>query len=289
MRISPRLVRLARKSSPQAIALLRAAGGLEAAQNELRWIKNELPKSQWSSAIARRARLEPLQYILGTQPFGSLEILCEAGVLIPRWETEEWATKLADLIREIGPVNAVDACTGTGCTPLLLKHEAPESTFGAFDISETAVSLARKNAERLACNIAVVQGDVFDRSLGEKWHSVDLVTANPPYIPKEDYDKPLALDGPEKSVRMYEPRLALVGHVEFYSALMTNLVLPLECSGFVFELGYEEQVEAVARMAPDGWKTGRYYDSAGRLRCVVGWRERSRMAVLEQLACGTRE
>lgn len=110
-----------------------------------------------------------------------------------------------------------------------------------------------------------------------------MLTSNPPYIPLEDYEKPVALDGPEKSVRLYEPQLALVGKLEFYTALMENIVLRLGCTGFVFELGYEEQVLEVERLLPQDWDMGRYYDLAGRLRCVVGWEQNSALVALKSL------
>lgn len=281
-RISPKLARLARQNSPLLPPLLRATRTLESAKNELRWIQNELPQHQWSSAIARRARMEPLQYILGSQPFGSLEIGCEPGVLIPRWETEEWVHKLIDILRPLRPLTVVDACTGTGCIPLLIKHELPKWHVSAFDVSDQALSLAKRNCLRLDVHVDVHYGDVFDKETEKRCGEVDLITANPPYIPLEDYRKPVLLDGPEKSVRLFEPQLALVGHLEFYTALV-GLVRALNCKGFVFELGYEQQVEATAALLPKGWEMGSYYDLAGRLRCVVGWRKDSELALLRQL------
>ncbi|KAG7821708.1 hypothetical protein KL928_000183 [Ogataea angusta] len=68
------------------------------AAQELRWIQQELPKSQWQTAVEQRARLVPLQYILGSQPFGDLTIKCKPGVLIPRNDTEEWCEALKQVI-----------------------------------------------------------------------------------------------------------------------------------------------------------------------------------------------
>ena len=133
--------------------------------------------------MRRRAGGEPLQYILGTQPFGDLEILCKKGVLIPRADTEAYTLKVAGLVKELleaqtlqmyheNGVNAkngtktlriLDMCTGTGCISLLLylmcapritgskpNDSCPFSsntsmTVLGVDLSETALDLARAN------------------------------------------------------------------------------------------------------------------------------------------------
>lgn len=126
----------------------------------------------------RRGRGEPLQYVLGNQPFGPLEILCKRGVLIPRQETEAYTYHLASIILKCLPdildlsshqrglfsgskhchhplpLRILDLCTGTGCIPLLLAHlllsgsssSSPLNVeVAGIDISALAVSLARKN------------------------------------------------------------------------------------------------------------------------------------------------
>ncbi|KAJ5504668.1 hypothetical protein N7463_007542 [Penicillium fimorum] len=112
-----------------------------------------------------RSRGYPLQYILGDQPFGDLEILCRRGVLIPRPETESYTYQAAKLVREIAldrkdaskppnkarPLRVIDLCTGTGCIPLLLHASlAPhfqQLEITGVDISPTALSLAQENLE----------------------------------------------------------------------------------------------------------------------------------------------
>ena len=84
------------QSSRYLPLLLKATGDLPSAENELRWLREHVNKVLPPTAphqqrkrdllalCKRRAKLEPLQYILGSQPFGDLEILCRPGVLIPR-------------------------------------------------------------------------------------------------------------------------------------------------------------------------------------------------------------
>ena len=81
--------------SPLLPLLLRACRDLPSARNELRWLRQHAatktsksasnPQTSLHHMCAERARGRPLQYILGTQPFGALEILCKPGVLIPRY------------------------------------------------------------------------------------------------------------------------------------------------------------------------------------------------------------
>ncbi|TFY73655.1 hypothetical protein EWM64_g10357, partial [Hericium alpestre] len=95
-----------RLASSHAMARLRqtlsAAIGHESAKQELKWMQQALSSPppgparampDLASMVARRAHGEPLQYILGTQPFGPLHIRCRAPVLIPRPETEDWALR----------------------------------------------------------------------------------------------------------------------------------------------------------------------------------------------------
>ena len=108
-RLSTALLSHARRIDPFLPLLLRSCRDLPSVVNELRWIRehvetvalarkqNRLDR-QWISFLRslcmQRSRGKPLQYILGTQPFGDLEILCRAGVLIPR--CVRWL--LADLV-----------------------------------------------------------------------------------------------------------------------------------------------------------------------------------------------
>lgn len=304
-RISPKLVKQALRDSRLLPPLLRANPNLEQAKLELKWIKNELPKSQWHDAIRRRSKLEPLQYILGSQPFGALDILCRRNVLIPRWETEEWVMRISALVRKYhsqadGQLKILDVCTGSGCIPLLLNYELSEVQniplkVHGCDISKEAVDLSMTNLKKYeeiyplsSQNIEFSKGDIFDESILQNIlldKKLSLVTSNPPYIPIHDFNSPVLINGIEKSVRQYEPSIALVGENEFYEALVKNVILKLNPEGFVFEVGYIEQVEFVANMLAQKsyWLCGMMKDSSGNVRCVVGWMKGSKMQSLQEV------
>ena len=100
VRLSPRTLRQAFKESPLLPILLRSCRDLSSARNELRWLlESEKGNPAWSKngrvysnsdadrlrkLCVERGKGVPLQYILGTQPFGELDIKCKPNVLIPR-------------------------------------------------------------------------------------------------------------------------------------------------------------------------------------------------------------
>jgi HemK-like putative methylase len=196
-RLAPALLHHARRRNPLLPILLRECRDTRSAQNELRWLTEHAIALQsspryhqerhrpralssapgWKTIlrklVRRRARGEPLQYILGTQPFGDLEILCERGALIPRSETEAYTVRLAELVEDLRQETAtkrqklriLDLCTGTGCISLLLHSLLKPPDFSqvvandalndlsfnagleilGMDISNAALRLAKKN------------------------------------------------------------------------------------------------------------------------------------------------
>lgn len=255
--------------------LIPACKTMESASQELKWIKNELPKQQWLQACKQRSELVPLQYILGTQPFGHLEIKCRKNVLIPRWETEEWSHLLVESVKNIKNLKVLDVCTGTGCIPLLMADLIPHSQIKGIDISQDALDLALENKTSLGIsNVEFVKGDVFDENIldGTKF---DLITANPPYVTEKSYYS----KDTEESVRIYEPKLALIGDTEFYKALIENVVKPSGADGFIFELAEENQVQTTKKLLNSNWKVTTFTDSNGKLRCVFGYKVGSQMQI----------
>src|SRR3990172_9337879 len=133
--------------------------------------------------LARRARGEPLQYILGHVDFLGLKIHVGKGVLIPRPETELLVEEAMEEIKKKGPgpLHILDLCTGSGCVALALAREFPRAEVYAADVSKTGVRYAKKNAALNGLgNIMFLTGSLF-RPVGNDL-SFDLITANPPYI-----------------------------------------------------------------------------------------------------------
>lgn len=292
-RIPPSLFQQARKINHLLPFVLKGThGDLEAAQNELRWMTQEFksPKRLKQACLKRRNNY-PLQYILGSQPFERLDVLCRPGVLIPRWETEEWTLKVARALKDSKnnkEIKVLDLCTGTGCIPLLLSVFLKASDIWAVDISDTALSLVEQNLihnkselkmKDLGNSFTIQKSDVLANELAKSLpKSVDLITANPPYIPNYyNLNSPV-----ERSVRLYEPKLALIGDKEFYTAIFHH-ACNLNAKGLVLEVGDQDQINHLYDLATQFnkttseidciWRFGSMNDSNGKPRIAVLWKQ----------------
>jgi release factor glutamine methyltransferase len=160
---------------------------------------------RYRALIAERARRIPLQHLTGTAPFGPLMLRVGPGVFIPRPETEsllEWA--IGSLERQgVSPQpTIVDLCTGSGALAAALAHRWPSAAVIAVDDSPTALEYARHNTA--AAGIRLVEADVTAPDLlPELDGTVDLVVANPPYIPEDAELEP--------EVAEHDPHHALFG------------------------------------------------------------------------------
>lgn len=93
-RLSHQLLAKAWKENPLLPLLLRPCRDLQSARRELQWLTEHAitsrpgEKEDWRRLLHKicheRSRGKPLQYILGSEYFGPLEIKCQPGVLIPR-------------------------------------------------------------------------------------------------------------------------------------------------------------------------------------------------------------
>lgn len=188
----------------------------------------------FEAAVRRRAAREPLAYIVGSVGFRGLEFAIGPGVLIPRPETELLVdAALEAALAEPGTdVSFLDLCTGCGCVAVALAlalREKGRTPHGAgTDLSEDALRAARENARALApgSDLVFLLADLFP----PEGARVDLVTANPPYIPSLDIP-PLA---PE--IERYEPLVALDGGLDgldFYRRLVSGAPRFLKPGGWL--------------------------------------------------------
>jgi release factor glutamine methyltransferase len=157
--------------------------------------------TRYRDIVAARARRIPLQHLTGTAAFGPLNLIVGPGVFVPRPETEsmlEWA--LAQPLPD-NPV-IVDLCTGSAALAVALAKARPQAVVIAVDDSPDALAYARRNAA--GTQVELVATDVTaDGLLADLRGRVDLIVANPPYIP-------LGADL-EPEVAQHDPEHALFG------------------------------------------------------------------------------
>jgi len=212
--------------------------------------------------VQRRARGEPLAYLVRGQEFYSLPLRVTPAVLIPRPETELLVDEaLAHL--PSGETRAVlDLGTGSGAIALALKRERPTVNVTGADVSATVLAVARANAERLGLDVRFVESDWFAALAGERF---DLIVCNPPYVASEDR----AFEG-----LGYEPRLALDGGADGLGALRAVIGRAREhlneAGLLLLEHGHDQRTALVELAGTLGWRVvATHADLAGHARMLV--------------------
>lgn len=167
--------------------LLLAAAIEQAREYLFTWPDQDLSSAQLEKFEAyrvRRATGEPVAYILGRQAFWDFELTVNPSVLIPRPETELLVEAALALLAKKNAADILDLGTGSGAIALALAHNDGRWAVTAVDSSESALKVARANAETLQLsNIEFMNTSWCD---GLKTNHFDLIAANPPYVEKGD-------------------------------------------------------------------------------------------------------
>lgn len=219
--------------------------------------------------VKRRRAREPIAYLRGEREFWGLSFRVDARVLIPRPDTETLVGEgLARTSHLSLHARVLDLCTGSGCVAIALAKERPTSTVIGADLSEGAVDVARDNALRLgAYNAAFRVGDLFAPVAGERF---DLVTANPPYIPRGD------VPGLDPDIREFEPHLALDGGddgLDLVRAIVAAAPQHLAPAGVLaLEIGDGEAAATAALLRESGFEDVRSTRDYGKIERVVSGR-----------------
>ena len=156
--------------------------------------------------IVRRARREPVQYIVGETDFRTLTLKCDSRALIPRPETEELVGYALEKLAAGTPARVLDLGTGTGAIALAVAAERPGTHIVAADISADALALARENftlnfeKKGVPADVEFLRSNWFENIAG----TFDAIISNPPYLTDAEWESA------EPEVREREPRNALV-------------------------------------------------------------------------------
>ncbi len=166
---------------------------------------------KFNDMIQRRSAREPVAYIVGRQAFVDGSIQTTADILVPRPETETLVEATVAAARELGPRAVIDVGTGSGAVAVALARQLPDVPVIASDVSDAALSVARRNREAwgVASKLRLMRADGL-RAVCPR-HVV--VTANLPYVPAG------VLATLEPEVSRWEPRLALDGGPDGLAAL----------------------------------------------------------------------
>lgn len=154
----------------------------------------------YDELVERRAAREPLQHLTGVAHFRYVELAVGPGVFVPRPETECLAGWAIEAAAEAADPVVVDLCTGSGAIAAALADEVPTARVHAVELGRDAVTYAERNLA--GSGVDLRHGDVAD-AFTELDGTVDVVVANPPYIPLEAYESVAA------EARDHDPGLAL--------------------------------------------------------------------------------
>lgn len=126
---------------------------------------------------------EPIQYILGKAPFYGREFIVTSDTLIPRNETEELVHLIIKENKTSG-LKILDIGTGTGCIPISLDLEMKSPEVYALDFSQSALDVAKQNAEALASKVSFELCDILTQM--PQINNLDIIVSNPPYVLESD-------------------------------------------------------------------------------------------------------
>ena len=211
----------------------------------------------------------PIQHIMGYETFYGYKFKVNEDVLIPRFETEELVSKVLELYDEHfdgSVVDVVDVGTGSGAIGLTLKLEAPAMNMTVTDISPSALTVAKENANNLHTKAEFIQSDMLDELI-EAGKTFDILVSNPPYIPIKEEVESLVLDN--------EPHLALFGGDDglyFYRRILKDAHKILKPKNIIaFEHAYHHR-EGMATLISEYFPNSKFEtikDMQGKDRMTV--------------------
>ncbi|MEW7290442.1 peptide chain release factor N(5)-glutamine methyltransferase [Aquimarina sp. 2304DJ70-9] len=142
---------------------------------------SEIEITGFRDAIKRLEKQEPIQYIIGQTNFFGLDFKVTPHVLIPRPETEELVDWIInDQSNAKKQIRILDIGTGSGCIAVTLAKNLPEAQVYAIDISEKALQVAKRNAEKNQVKVTCIHADIL--KIDDLPQSFDVIVSNPPYV-----------------------------------------------------------------------------------------------------------
>ena len=233
--------------------------------NYNRLVKNEEEKN-FFFLINRRKNNEPISYITGYKEFWNNKFKVDKNVLIPRPDTETIVEQVLSYLRPQSTKKILDIGTGSGCIIISILKEKKKCKGVGIDISKNAIKLAKYNAkmQHIKNRIKFFHSDI-DNFLTGKY---DLIISNPPYIKQHE------INGLEKDIKNYEPRVALNGGIDGYSKIRLTIKRSsalIKKNGKLFlEIGSNQVMETLKILKLKGFFVNKVVkDLANKNRCVI--------------------
>jgi release factor glutamine methyltransferase len=236
----------------------------------------------------------PLQYVLNEAWFYGLKFEVNESVLIPRPETEElvdWIVKEVEsgkwkveseekytprptpssdvslLTTHHSPLTILDIGTGSGCIPIALKKNLPETDVSAIDVCSEALHVAINNSVNNETEVDFKLLDFLDESKWSELTKYDIIVSNPPYI------KTTEASTMSKHVLEFEPHKALFVPDEdallFYRKIADFALQHLQPNGAVYvEINQQLGKETAELFQQKGFTVELRKDMSGNERMV---------------------
>lgn len=221
-----------------------------------------------SELISKRLKFKPVSKIINSKGFWNFDYDISKNVLIPRPETEVLIDLVASHIQRDKKINFFDIGCGSGCISLSLLDVFKNSKGLAIDISKEAIENTKINLKKFytSAHLRILQKCIFTFKTKEMF---DLIISNPPYLKLHEF---INLD---KSIKMYEPKTALVGDnkkgVKFFYRIIKNFKKNLKLNGILaLEIGNNQFLEIKQLLRLHGFVILNHYKLVdSQVRCIL--------------------
>jgi release factor glutamine methyltransferase len=228
-------------------------------------------EARLTDILLRINHREPIQYILGEADFFGRKFEVNPAVLIPRPETEELVSEILDFYGKtstLKKLHILDIGTGSGCIAITLSLAIKDAQVYASDVSLDALTVARRNAERLKADVSFIHNDILKEEITA--NGLDVIVSNPPYITFEEKNNM------NENVVRHEPHLALFvsndDPVIFYKAIVQKSKKMLRPEGTLWvEINEQHGNEVMQLLLKSGFRNVKIIrDLSGKERMVWG-------------------
>ena len=198
---------------------------------------SEEEKTRYYLALIEIMQGMPLQYITNNQEFYGLDLYVDENVLIPQPDTEILVEEVINICKKYdGKIKILDICSGSGAIGISIAKNISNANIVLGDISEKAIEIAKKNAEKngVSERVKFLKTNMFENIKEE----FDIIVSNPPYIETK------TIEELSKQVQS-EPHIALDGGedgLDFYRILSNDAKKYLKKDGYLcVEIGYNQR------------------------------------------------